>query len=102
LIDVHSGFWNFSTKLSTGPVGCCVDKSRGITWVAPEISFGHQFETRRFNLSAQHSLVDAMESFADRRIRVSLSGMVGDHQHTAGLALYVNRPTSSVLLGGLA
>jgi hypothetical protein len=25
----HCGFWNFSTKLSTGPVGCCVEKSRG-------------------------------------------------------------------------
>jgi hypothetical protein len=28
-VDIHRGFWNFSTKLSTGPVGCCVEKSRG-------------------------------------------------------------------------
>jgi hypothetical protein len=24
---VHNGFWNFSTKLSTAAVGCCVEKS---------------------------------------------------------------------------
>jgi hypothetical protein len=46
----------------------------GIAWITPEVSFSHHFQTGRFDLTAQHCLVDAMESFADRRNRVSLSG----------------------------
>jgi hypothetical protein len=40
-VDIHRGFWNFSTKLSTGPVGCCVEKSRGSLGLRQKLPFSH-------------------------------------------------------------
>src|SRR6516225_11704294 len=56
-----------------------------ILGVAPEIAFGDEFESRRLDFAAQRAFLDAVEALADRCAGAGFRGMVGDHEHPAGL-----------------
>src|ERR1700730_10992909 len=56
-----------------------------ILGVTPEISLCDELEAGRLNLTAQYTLVDAMQGLADRDLRARLGRMVSDHQHAARL-----------------
>ena len=53
--------------------------------MAPEIAFGDELESGRFDLATQRALLDAMQGLADRGAVAGFRGMVGDHEHAAGL-----------------
>src|SRR4051812_35025908 len=56
-----------------------------ILGVAPEIAFGDQLESRRLDFATQRAFLDAMEALADGYAIAGFRGMVGDHEHPAGL-----------------
>src|SRR3954453_11318052 len=56
-----------------------------ILGVAPEIAFGDQLESRRLDFATQRAFLDAMEALADEYALAGFRGMVGDHEHPAGL-----------------
>src|SRR5438046_3212522 len=56
-----------------------------ILGMAPEIALGNQLESSRFNFTAQHTFLDAMQGLADRDAVARARGMVSDHKRPARL-----------------
>jgi hypothetical protein len=56
-----------------------------VVGMPPEIAFGNDAETGRFDFLAQRALLDAMERLADRSPLARQGGMIRDHQKAAGL-----------------